>query len=67
MAKELYSLLEAAALIGMNDQVLRRKLKAGEIRAAKMGREWRISRHDLDEYYQRRGGGRLFGDPEGGQ
>ena len=67
MVKEIYSLPEAAEFLGMNKEVLRRKLKAGEVHAAKMGKEWRVSRHDLEEYYQRRGGGRLFGGPEGGQ
>lgn len=40
----------AAEQLGCTDRAIRRALQEGRLRGRKLGREWLISQHDLDEY-----------------
>lgn len=57
-----YTLLEAAALLQVHPETLRRAIKADELLAAKIGKEYRISKTDLEAYWIAKGGGALFDD-----
>lgn len=64
MLKTTYTLAEAADLLSCHSETLRRAIKEGTLRAAKLGREYRISRSDLQAFWTLRGGWDLFGDGE---
>lgn len=64
--KHVYTVDEAAELLGMNDQTVRRWCRDGEIEAAKMGRHYRISKPALETFWRERGGGELFADNDQG-
>lgn len=66
MLKTTFTLAEAAALLSCHPETLRRAIKDGTLRAAKLGREYRISRSDLQAFWTSRGGWELFGDGESG-
>lgn len=53
---------EAADICGVHAETIRRAIRKGDLQAAKLGGEWRISRADLEEWYQSKGGGRLWSD-----
>jgi len=61
-----YTVKEVAEITGLSIEKIRRALRAGELKAAKFGSDYRISRHDLNKWYQACGGGSLFngGDPD---
>ncbi len=61
-----YKVNEAAEVMSVDAQTIRRAIKKGELVAAKIGNDYRISRHDLNAWYQFKGGKSLFngGDPE---
>ena len=63
-----YSLKEAAAIVGMSTQTLRRAIVAGELKAfgggERGGSSYRISRVELANWWRDRGGGELFEDDE---
>ena len=48
-AEKLYSIEEAAAIMGISPQTLGKWLRAGRIRGVKLGRVWRIPESALDE------------------
>jgi excisionase family DNA binding protein len=52
MDKELMDIQEAAAFLGINQEVLRRWAREGRIPAGKLGREWRFSRRLLVEHVE---------------
>jgi len=59
--KQTFSLAEAAEILGLNKEHLRvRVIKTGKLKAMKTGRDYRISRADLQAYYSENGGGNLF-------
>ncbi|MBG0777490.1 MAG: helix-turn-helix domain-containing protein [Desulfovibrionaceae bacterium] len=60
--KTTYTLAEAAGLLSCHKETIRRAIKAGELRAAKLGKEYRVSKADLEHYWRNRGGGALFDD-----
>lgn len=62
MLKTTYTLAEAARLLSCHPETLRRAIKEGALQAAKLGREYRISRSDLQGFWSARGGRELFGD-----
>ena len=51
---------EAAKVLGFSAAHIRRAIKNGELKAMESGRGFRISRPDLEAYYQSLGGGKLF-------
>jgi excisionase family DNA binding protein len=61
MEKTTFTLAEAAALLSCHAETLRRAIKKGDLRAARLGREYRISRTDLQAFWTERGGFSLFG------
>ena len=58
--KTTFTLAEAAKLLSCHRETLRRALRNGELRAAKLGRGFRISRVDLERFWVASGGGDLF-------
>lgn len=60
MNKTTYTLTEAAALLSCHKETLRRAVREGSLRAARLGRGWRISRVDLEAFWIAQGGGELF-------
>jgi excisionase family DNA binding protein len=64
MTKTTYTLAEAAALLSCHAETLRRAIKTGTLHAARLGREYRISRTDLQAFWTARGGSDLFGNGE---
>ena len=64
MAKTTFTLAEAAGLLSCHTETLRRAIKNGTLYAARLGREYRISRTDLQAFWTARGGSDLFGNGE---
>ena len=69
--KTTFTLAEAAELLSCHRETRRRAIRTGELRAAKLGRGFRISRFDLESFWTASGGGDLFGNageggPQGG-
>ena len=60
--KATYTVDEAADVLNCHPQTIRRSIRNGSLKAAKVGRGWSISRFDLEAYSQAKGGGRLFAD-----
>lgn len=48
MTRIAYSITEAADLLGLDYHVVFREVRAGRIAAGKIGKQWRISRGELD-------------------
>lgn len=64
MRKTTFTLSEAAELLSCHPETLRRSIKDGVLCAARLGREYRISRSDLQAFWTARGGGELFHQQE---
>lgn len=64
MRKTTFTLAEAALLLSCHKETLRRAIQSGDLRAAKLGREYRISRADLQAFWTAQGGGELFSPDE---
>ena len=64
MTKTTFTLAEAAALLSCHASTLRRAIKSGTLPAARLGREYRISRTDLQAFWTESGGSDLFGHVE---
>ena len=60
--KQVYTVAEAAELLGMNEQTIRRWCREGKIETANIGGHYRISRPALAAFWRSQGGGRLFDD-----
>lgn len=60
MRKTTFTLAEAASVLSCHKETLRRAIQAGELQAARLGREYRISRADLQAFWTAQGGGELF-------
>jgi excisionase family DNA binding protein len=60
MRKATYTLPEAAKLLSCHTETIRRAIRDGVIMAARLGREYRLSRMELERFWQERGGGKLF-------
>ncbi|CAK7030944.1 MAG: hypothetical protein DELT_02785 [Desulfovibrio sp.] len=60
MRKTTFTLAEAATVLSCHKETLRRAIGAGELQAARLGREYRISRADLQAFWTAQGGGELF-------
>jgi excisionase family DNA binding protein len=58
--KVAYTIEEVAELLSCHKDTIRRAIKAGKLIAGKLGKEYRISRIDLEAYYRAHGGGELF-------
>lgn len=62
--KTTFTLGEAADLLTCHKETLRRAIKDGTLRSARLGREYRISRIDLQAFWTAQGGGELFAEPQ---
>lgn len=60
--KTTFTLNEVAELLGCHVETLRREIRSGRLRAAKIGKDYRVSKTDLEEYWATKGGGALFDD-----
>lgn len=60
MRKTTFTLAEAAAVLSCHKETLRKAITAGEMQSARVGREYRISRADLQAFWTAQGGGELF-------
>lgn len=58
--KTTFTLAEAAELLSCHKETLRRAIARGTLRAARLGKGYRISRVDLEAYWTASGGGELF-------
>jgi len=64
LRKAAFSPAEVAQLLGLHPEHVRKMIRTGKLPAAKMGGAWRVSRSDLEAYYQAKGGGQLFEDDQ---
>lgn len=55
MAAEILTAKEAAEFLRVSPNTVKSKARAGELPAAKIGREWRFRKADLDEWLRRGG------------
>ena len=62
MKQQAFSLKDSASILGVHPDTLRRAIKSGKLQAAKIGKDYRIARTELERYFQVMGGGKLFGD-----
>ena len=46
----LYGVKELEPILGVSEQTIKRRIKAGELPARKIGGKWKITRADLEEY-----------------
>lgn len=50
MEKKFYSLQEVADLLGLHINTVRNHIKAGRLHGRRIGRQWRFSEEDLQNY-----------------
>lgn len=60
--QDIFTIQEAADFFKVHPQTLRRAIAAGKLKAAKLGKDYRISKADLIAYYNAMGGVRLEPD-----
>lgn len=48
--KLLYSIMEAAALLNVSDDTIRRMIASGELNAVKVRGQWRIKKESIDKF-----------------
>ena len=53
-----YSIMDVATGLGISDKTVRRWIKSSELTAHQIGRQWRISKTDLETFLKLRRGGR---------
>ena len=61
MQKTIFTLSEAAELLNCHKNTLRKAILEGALRAARLGRDYRVSRLELQKFWMEMGGGELFG------
>lgn len=47
---KLYSIAEVAEILGMNAETIKRYIYREELKAYKVGNQWRIKKEDLDRF-----------------
>ena len=62
MEQRAFSLKEVASILGVHPETIRRAVKAGKLKAAKIGKDYRIAKHELERYFHAMGGTSLFGE-----
>lgn len=60
------TLIEAAALLGLNPATLRQQIHAGALKATKRGRDWFVDPKEVERYAkENRRGSRAYLDEQG--
>lgn len=54
MDKKFLTVKEAAAILKVNPETIREKLRKGQIPAFKLGKDWRISENNLNNYINKK-------------
>lgn len=63
VSKQVFSVRDAAVLLDVSEETIRRAIRSKKLKAGKVGgKDLRISKYDLAEFYRAQGGGKLFGD-----
>lgn len=62
--REAFSVREAAEMLGCCRETVRRAIRCGQLRACRVGTDFRISRAELRAYWESRGGWKLFEEDE---
>lgn len=62
MSNKILTVIEASSLLKCNPETIRRAIRNRKLKAAKIGRDYRISQQDLAQYWKEQGGGDLFDD-----
>ena len=60
MRQQVLSIKDAATILDVHPDTIRRAIKAGKLKAAQIGRDYKIAKSELDRFFQAKGGGRLF-------
>ena len=60
MKQQVFSIKDAATILDVHPDTIRRAIKAKKLKAAKIGRDYRIAKAELEKYFQNMGGGTLF-------
>lgn len=53
MSKEFYTIDKVAEILGMHHKTIRKFISEGQLKAVKVGKQWRISGHDLSVFMER--------------
>jgi excisionase family DNA binding protein len=53
---DLYNVQEAAKKLKMDTETIRRYLRRGELKGAKLGNKWRIKKVELENFFNEREG-----------
>ena len=64
MKQRALSLKDSASILGVHPDTIRRAIKTGKLKAAKIGRDYRIAKSELERYFLAMGGTSLFGDDD---
>lgn len=48
-----YTIREVAKILRVNERTVLNEIDRGELRATRVGRQWRVSQEALDDYIQR--------------
>lgn len=56
MEETFYSVDDVSAMLGIHPKTVRRYIREGKLRAAKLGKQYRISGHDLSLFLEAHGG-----------
>jgi excisionase family DNA binding protein len=62
MKQRALSLKDSASILGVHPDTIRRAIKTGKLKAAKIGRDYRIAKSELERYFKSMGGTILFWD-----
>lgn len=49
-----YTSQELSGILKVNEKTIRNLIKSGQIPAAKIGRQWRVSEYNLNEFFNKR-------------
>ena len=50
MIKEYYTVQQVAAIVGLHEKTVQRYIREGRIKALKIGKSWRVTKKDLDDF-----------------
>jgi len=50
MVKEYYTVREMAEILGLHEKTVQRYIREGQIKAQKIGKSWRVTKEDLEDF-----------------